>query len=71
MNIPEYIFQLVMLYNSHPVADILKQNFITLRILKCKAERTHGCPYDRGCSDAYYGREPNQKMAIIYYPFPY
>ena len=58
MNIPENIFHKIMLFNSHPVADLLKQESVALRCMRYKSERTHGCPYDRGSADAYYGREP-------------
>jgi hypothetical protein len=58
MNIPEHIFHKIMLFNSHPVADLLKQESVVLRCMRYKSERTHGCPYDRGSADAYYGREP-------------
>ena len=58
MNIPEIVFHKIMLFNSHPVADLLKQESVVLRCMRYKSERTHGCPYDRGSADAYYGREP-------------
>ena len=56
MNIPESVFNKIMQYNSHPVADIVK-NSVVFKTLRYKNERAHGCPFDRGSCDAYYGRE--------------
>ena len=63
-NSPEHIFPKIMLFNSHAVADLLKEESVALRCIRYKAERTHGCPYDRGSADAYYGREPTPRYWV-------
>ena len=56
MNIlPESIINKVCLYNSHPIADLLNKSD-KFKLIKCKAEHKHGCPFDRGGADAYYRR---------------
>ena len=54
--LPENIVNKIMLYLSHPVADIVRDNAI-FKKLRYKTEYTHGCPYDRGRADAYYGKD--------------
>ena len=56
--LPTEIIRKIMMYNSHPLADLLK-NSPAFNLRKYKTERTHGCPFDRGGADAYYYREPN------------
>ena len=61
-NLPKHVINKIMFYTSHPIVDILKASSIfkalELRIGHCY----HGCPYDRGDADAYYGRgyEPHK-----------
>ena len=55
--LPEHIMQQVMLFNSHPVADIFKESLYH-KYKKLEGERKHGNPFDRGCADAYYRRPP-------------
>ena len=55
MNLPEHIINKIMLYVSHPVADIVKKS-TKFKLRKHRIESTRGCPFDRGGADAYYGR---------------
>jgi hypothetical protein len=57
-NLSEDIFNKIMLYNSHPVADIVK-NSHKFKYKRLRLDIIHGSPFDRGCSDAYYYREPS------------
>ena len=54
-NLPESIINKVCLCNSHPIADLLN-TFNKFKLIKCKAEHKHGCPFDGGGVDAYYRR---------------
>ena len=56
--LPAEVLSIIMLCNSHPLAELLK-NSLVLKIRKYKTELYHGCPFDRGGSDAYYNRGPN------------
>ena len=56
--LPEEIVNKITLYNSHPVADLIRYSHL-FKLKKHKLERTHGCPFDRGSADAYYGRPLN------------
>ena len=53
--LPEEIVNKTTLYNSHPVADLIRHSHL-FKLKKHKLERTHGCPFDRGSADAYYSR---------------
>ena len=55
-NLPEAILNQIQLYMSHPTADLIKTS-IMFRIMKHRSEMVHGCPFDRGSADAYYGRD--------------
>ena len=61
--LPEGIFNKVMLFNSHPCADLIRDNFIRLKELNQNV--VHGSAFDRGKSDAYYGRECRPHMWIF------
>ena len=54
--LPEPIINKISLYLSHPVAELIKTS-VMFRARKYKSECVHGCPYDRGCADAYYSRD--------------
>ena len=57
--IPQGIVNKIMLYNSHPIADIVRNAYeFKYKFLRLE-DRTHGSPFDRGCADAYYHREPS------------
>ena len=56
--LPEEICNKIILYNSHPIADIIRYSHL-FKLKKYKIARIHGCPFDRGSFDAYYGR-PNK-----------
>ncbi len=45
----------MMLYNSHPIADILKESLMYTAMTGDR-KRSRGCTVDRGRADAYYGR---------------
>ena len=57
MSLTEELYTRIMLYVSHPVADNVKSSIVfdKRRLLLISH---HGCPFDRGCSDAYHGRQP-------------
>ena len=44
MNIPESVFNKIMQYNSHPVADIVK-NSVVFKTLKYKCEKKTWMPF--------------------------
>ena len=47
--LPEHLFDKVMLYNSHPVADLVKESMV-FHYYRLKNEHMgiHGSPFDRG-----------------------
>ena len=55
--LPEQLFDKVMLFNSHPVADLVKESMV-FHYYRFQNEYMgiHGSPFDRGGADAYYGR---------------
>ena len=57
-NLSEDVFNKIMLYNSHPVSDIVKNSY-KFKYKRLSLDIIHGSPFDRGCSDAYYYREPS------------
>ena len=61
--LPEHIINKIILYNSHPIADLLKKSD-KFKLRKCWAEHKHGCPFDRGSADAYYRRRYNPHYII-------
>ena len=56
-NIPDHLFEKIVLFNSHPIADLVKKS-VLFKYYKLQNEATHGCPFDRGGADAYYHRCP-------------
>ena len=56
--LPEQLFAKVMLFHSHPTADMVKQSLV-FRYYGFTNEYggLHGSPFDRGRADAYYGRD--------------
>ena len=61
MELPRHIINKIMLYNSHPVADLIEsEDFVysrgkvMFRVLQ--RNRKHGSAFDRGSADAYYYR---------------
>ena len=54
--LPDTIINKILLYNSHPIAKLLKA-WDGFKLLKCQVGHKQGCPYDRGVADAYYRRE--------------
>ena len=56
--LPEHLFDKVMLYNSHPAADLVKQSLV-FRYYGFENEygHIHGSAFDRGRADAYYERD--------------
>ena len=56
--LPDQLFAKVMLFNSHPVADLVKESLV-FHYYKFQNEYRgiHGSPFDRGGSDAYYYRD--------------
>ena len=55
--LPDHIFAKVMLFHSHPVADLVKESMVFHYYdVKNEYGSTHGSPFDRGSSDAYYYR---------------
>ncbi len=61
-NLPKNVISKIMFYTSHPIVDILKASSIFKALELRTGHRYHGCPYDRGDMDAYYGRgyEPHK-----------
>ena len=58
MDLNDFLLSKVMLFVSHPVADLLKADILyPYQSELCMIDKAHGSPYDRGQSDAYYGRE--------------
>lgn len=57
-NLPIELTNQVMLYNSHPISDLAKNSYEFRYRFLILESRPHGSPFDRGCSDAYYYREP-------------
>ena len=55
-NLPKNVINKIMLYTSHPVADIVKASSIFKALEMYNGLRIHGSPFDRGDMDAYYGR---------------
>ena len=51
-NLPKELFKQIMLYNSHPVADVVK-NSHKFKYKRLRLDIIHGSPFDRGCSGAY------------------
>ena len=56
--LPEQLFDKVMLFRSHPVADLVKESMVC-HYYRFKNEHIgiHGSPFDRGGADAYYDRK--------------
>ena len=54
--LPEQLFAKVMLFHSHPVADLVKESLM-FHYYRFQNETTPGCPFLRGGSDAYYYRD--------------
>ena len=55
--LPENIVNKILLFVSHPVADIVRTSSeFHYRFLDLEG-RTHGSAFDRGCSDSYYCRD--------------
>ncbi len=55
-NLPKNVINKIMFYTSHPMADILKASSMFKALDLNNIYRYRGCPYDRGCADACYGR---------------
>ncbi len=68
-NMPKNVINKIMLYLSHPVAELLRESFFfrALEFDNGKRIRTHGSPFDRGDADAHYGRgyEPHKMEAHL------
>ena len=56
MELPQEIEWNIIKFMSHPIAEIIKNSY-EFKFAKWKNDRIHGCPFDRGESDAYYGRD--------------
>ena len=56
--LPDHLFAKVMLFHSHPVADLVKESLV-FRFYGFENEygRIHGSAFDRGRADAYYDRD--------------
>ena len=56
--LPDHIFSKVMLFHSHPAADLVKES-LAFRYYGFENEYggIHGSAFDRGRSDAYYDRD--------------
>ena len=56
--LPDNIFAKVILFHSHPTADMVKQSLV-FRFYGFENEYggTHGSAFDRGRADAYYERD--------------
>ena len=54
-NLPENIINKIMLYNSHPIADILKASSIFEALEMSNGDSIHGSPFNSGDSDAFFG----------------
>ena len=64
MELPEHIINKIMLYNIHPVAELLEsdsfwRNYTQIHYKILKRNREWGSAFDRGRSDAYYHRDQN------------
>ena len=58
--LPEHLFDKVMLFNSHPAADLVKESMVFHYYrFQNKYMGIHGFPFDRGQADAYYERPFN------------
>ena len=55
--LPESVINKIMLYNSHPIADIIKESSIFQAMQLERRGHIQGSPFDRGICDAFYGRE--------------
>ena len=55
--LPEHLFNKVMLFNSHPAADLVKESMV-FHYYRFQNEHMgiHGSPFDRGQADAHYER---------------
>ena len=55
--LPDHIFAKVMLFHSHPAADLVKESLV-FHYYRFQNEYRdiHGSPFDRGQADAYYER---------------
>ena len=56
--LPDHLFAKVMLFHSHPAADLVKESMV-FHYYKFKNDATPGGPFFRGGSDAYYYRGIN------------
>jgi hypothetical protein len=66
-NMPKNVINKIMLYTSHPVADILRESSIFRALELENGIRVHGSPFDRGEMDAYYARgyDPHKMEAHL------
>ena len=55
-NLPETVINKIMLYTSHPVADILRASSVFKALEMNNRGSIRGSPFDRGYMDAYHGR---------------
>ena len=46
----------ILKYMRHPVAECVMESEI-YKLSKYRNDTFHGCPYDRGRADCYYGRD--------------
>ena len=55
--LPEHLFDKVMLFNSHPAADLVKESMV-FHYYRLQNEHMgiHGSPFDRGQADGHYER---------------
>ena len=56
--LPDHLFAKVMLFHSHPAADLVKESLV-FHYYRFQNEYMgiHGSPFDRGQADAYYERK--------------
>ena len=55
--LPYNIIHKLMLYNPHPIADIIKDSSFFQAMQLERRGHIRGSPFDRGICDAFYGRE--------------
>ena len=65
--LPKNVVNKIMLYISHPAADIIRESSIFRALELENGTRVHGSPFDRGDADAHYGRgyEPHKMEAHL------
>ena len=66
-NLPKNVINKIMLFTSHPVADILRETSIFRALEMGRCERIQGSPLNRGDMDAYWGRgyEPHKMGTLV------